>query len=353
MPRSCLHVVASTDRRGAEVFGYELHHDLLLAGWPSTIVAARRPSGPPALDIPVLGPGPFAPTSLRSLRARARGAEVAVAHGSVTLPMVALACTGTSTPFVYKSIGMPGDWDVGWSRRVRTGWLLRRAGAVVALWRGAADALVARHSLRPDRVHVIHGAASDRFRPPAADERAAARRELGLADGERVVALVGALSEEKQPLLAIDAAAQAGATLLIAGDGPMAGVVADRASSSVRVLGLRGDVRPVYWAADALVVSSRSEGMCGAILEAGACGVAAASTVVGAAAELVDDGRTGRLCRSPDVDGLAEAIDDVLSSSLAMGEEAHRHVTTRYSWRSAADRWCEVLRSVAEEREGR
>ena len=248
---------------------------------------------------------------------------------------------------------MPGDWDVGWSRRVRTGWLLRRAGAVVALWRGAADALVARHSLRPDRVHVIHGAASERFRPPAADERAAARRELGLADGERVVALVGALSEEKQPLLAIDAAAQAGATLLIAGDGPMAGVVADRASSSVRVLGLRGDVRPVYWAADALVVSSRSEGMCGAILEAGACGVAAASTVVGAAAELVDDGRTGRLCRSPDVDGLAEAIDDVLSSSLAMGEEAHRHVTTRYSWRSAADRWCEVLRSVAEEREGR
>ena len=111
--------------------------------------------------------------------------------------------------------------------------------------------------------------------------------------------------------------------MLIAGDGPMAGVVGRPGLELGSGARTPPDVRPVYWAADALVVSSRSEGMCGAILEAGACGVAAASTVVGAAAELVDDGRTGRLCRSPDVDGLAEAIDDVLSSSLAMGEEAH------------------------------
>ena len=48
-------------------------------------------------------------------------------------------------------------------------------------------------------------------------------------------------------------------------------------------------------AADALVLSSDTEGMPGVIIEAGLCGTATAATRVGFVDEMIVDGTTGRL----------------------------------------------------------
>src|SRR5207247_773434 len=99
----------------------------------------------------------------------------------------------------------------------------------------------------------------------------AVRAELGLDDAEVVAIWVGGLQEHKDPLTAVGAAAAAGVTLLVVGDGPLGRRVADQAG--VRLLGRRGDVPRLLQAADIFVLTSRREGLSFALLEAMAAGL--------------------------------------------------------------------------------
>ena len=130
-----------------------------------------------------------------------------------------------------------------------------------------------------DRITVIpSGARASEHRPAVPERREAARESFGIGD-ELTVALVGALSEEKQPGLAVEAIAQIdGAHLLVAGDGPLRTEIATRgitdAPGRVHVLGALADPSPVYDAADVVVLPSRTEGLPGVLIEAGLRGPA-------------------------------------------------------------------------------
>ena len=101
-----LHVITSTQRRGAETFAVDLAAALGARGVASE-VAALAPGAGDTLDVATLGPAGLAPATLRALRRRAAGAPAVVAHGSRTLPACALALAGRRTPVVYRSIGDP------------------------------------------------------------------------------------------------------------------------------------------------------------------------------------------------------------------------------------------------------
>lgn len=326
-PMRVLVVLASNARRGAEIEGEQLAHGLEASGMRARVVALSSSVAGPTLDVPVLGAAPLATRTLRRLRAEAARADVVVAHGSTALPACAIGLVGTRVPFVYRSIGDPAAWVRGRVHRARTGILMRRAAGVVALWDGAADALCQLYRLPRARVTVIPNARSaEQFRPPTPDERSSARRDLGIEPGVSVAAVVGSLTNEKRVDLAMEAVAQLDAThLVVAGDGPLRTELELQGERllgpRVRFLGALTDVRPVYHAADVVVLASRTEGMPGVAIEAGLSGVPVAACRVGALPWLFEHGLRG--ADAPrDVTG--EELGSVIEEALGRSAPADR-----------------------------
>lgn len=343
---SALHVVTSTQRRGAEVAAIALHDALGPLGLTGEVVALA-PGGD--LDLPTLGGGSTrSPTTLRALRRRASEHDVVVAHGSDTLLACALGLAGSSRPFVYRLIGDPAHWSSGALRRWRVRVGLQRSRAVVALDQAGASTLCRDYAVREERIVVIPNAV-DPGRFPLVDggARAGARRRLGLEHDDRVAAVVGALSPEKAPELAVAAALDADehTVVVVAGDGPLR----DRLPSGprVRVLGSVPDVRPVYAAADVVVLASRTEGVPAVAIEAALCGIPVAATDVGGTAGVVTPD-VGLLVPAGDGVALTAAVAEILRRRRHDGVRARQLMVERYSMRTAAVAWAALFRDVAE-----
>lgn len=349
-PRS-LHLIHTTDRRGAEVFGSELASELDRAGLPSTLRALRPGSTDHRLPIATMGASGRTPFALSRLRRLAREHDVVVGHGSSTLLAGTAATLGGHVPFVYQLIGDPCVWARIRLRTARTSHPLRRATAVVALWGDAGQAVTELHGLDPSRVHVIANGRDHRhFVPPTTAQRSQARRGLGLPSDGPVVGYIGALSREKQPLLAVEALRRLPeATLVIAGDGPLrAEVEAAAASSGTRavVLGSVADTRRVLWCLDALLLTSRTEGTPGVVIEAGLCGVPSVAPDVGGTRDLVS-AATGVLVPGGSGAGdIAAAVVEVLDDARGRGAAARHHCCAGYTLDVSVQQWAALLRAL-------
>lgn len=346
-----LHVVTDTTRRGAQLFGLQLHRILRRQGWPSDIVALAPGEPDEALGIPTLGPSRLCWRTLRALRRRLRGTDVAIAHGSTTLPACAIATLGTTTPFVYRSIGDPRFWTPTPSQRMRTGLLLHRAAAVTALWERAADELARRFHLRRRNVVVIpHGVPAGHFLPPSTEERRAARNRLGVGNDRTVLACLGSLSWEKNVSAAVEAMRhRPGDILLVMGEGPLRGELEEQSRrlphGRVRFLGTVADPVTILRAVDVLLMPSRTEGTPGAAIEAGLMGIPVVASAVGGLPRVVADGVTGRLLEEPDPTDLATAVGEVLDRDGTPRSAIRRHLL-RHDLGIVADHWKELLASV-------
>jgi glycosyltransferase involved in cell wall biosynthesis len=357
-PTGVLHVITSSQRRGAETFAVDLAAALTARGVASEVVALAPGSAGAVLDVPVLGGSALSPATLRALRRRAAAARLVVAHGSRTLPACAAALAGRRVPVVYRSIGDPAAWAGHGLRRLRTRVLLRRMAAVTVLWPAAGEQVHALHGVPAERIHVIpNGVPAARCPVPDADARRAARARLGLPPSAPVVAVVGALSPEKRVGDAVAACATLDGThLLVAGDGPeraalerQAGVVAP---GRVHFAGTLPGSSAALAAADVVVLASRTEGMPGVLIEAGLSGVAAVATDVGGVPEVVRDGETGVLVPPGDVAGLAAGLRRALAECGRLGAAARRHCLDTFEIGPVADRWAALASSLGAERTG-
>lgn len=82
--------------------------------------------------------------------------------------------------------------------RTATRLALRRAACCVVPSQATADELVRTAGADPARLQVAHlGVDTTLFRPPDDEERASARKELGLAEGDRYIAFLGTLEPRK------------------------------------------------------------------------------------------------------------------------------------------------------------
>lgn len=345
-----LHVVTSTQRRGAETFAVDLAAALGERGLPSAVVALSGSTGD-ALDVPALGTTALGPATLRALRRRAAGAPVVVAHGSRTLPACALALAGRRSPVVYRSIGDPAAWSGGTVRRLRTSALLTRTAAVTALWPGAADTVHSLYRVPRARLRVLPNAVpASRCPVPDAAARAAARAALGLPATAPVVAVIGALSPEKCVDDAIAAAAAADVHLLVAGDGPGRAALARRAATLLadraHLVGALPGAGAALAAADVVLCCSRTEGMPGVLIEAGLSGLPAVATDVGGVAAIVADGETGLLVRPGDVPAMAAALRRALAERDRLGRAARARCLAAFEIGPVADGWADLLRSL-------
>jgi glycosyltransferase involved in cell wall biosynthesis len=152
---------------------------------------------------------------------------------------------------------------------------------------------IARHTWSiplPKVCYLPNGVDTSRFAPPRTEEIEAARRRLGIAPGEIVVGSVGQLRGEKNHarLLRAFAAVAAGrpCRLLLVGDGPLLApliALARELSVEQRVLFAGNVMEPAehYRAMDLFALSSDTEQMPIAVLEAMATGLPVISTDVG------------------------------------------------------------------------
>ena len=351
MPAGLLQVIASDDRRGAEVFAVDLQAALERRGRSVRTVALSQGGGVAHLDVPSLGARPLAPATLFNLRRSARDAGSVVAHGSTTLPACALALAGSRRPFVYRSIGDPSFWRQSAVRRWRVRLLLERARTVVALWEGAADVLAA-HGLDRRRIAVIpNGVVPERFPLVTDQARHAARAgwaERGLSVEGPIIAYLGSLSAEKRVDLAVLAvAAVPGAHLVVAGHGPLRAqlqrLAEVEAPGRVHFVGGQADPSLVLALADAVILTSATEGMPAVLIEAGLSGLPVVSTAVGGVGEVVVPGVTGLLVEAGDGDALAGAVQRVISDPPPAGEAARAHCLARFDIDVVAAAWDELL----------
>jgi glycosyltransferase involved in cell wall biosynthesis len=194
-----------------------------------------------------------------------------------------------------------------------------RADAVLAPSAVIRDELHARGVRTPIAV-VPTGIDLDRFRP---GDRAAARRRLGLGDGEPVVLYVGRLDREKsvdRVLLAFERVASIlpAAQLVLVGQGTETERLRSMAealpvAARIRFLGLRphDSLAECYQAADVFLFASETETQGLVLAEAAACGLPAVAVDAPGCDEVVRDGDTGILTKG-DPAALAEAVIGLL-----------------------------------------
>lgn len=161
-----------------------------------------------------------------------------------------------------------------------------------------------------------------------------------LAGGDALFVWAGRFVGVKDPYLLVEAMrrTEPSVRLVMLGGGPLRGRVRDRiaaASLANRVLapGAVADVAPWIAAADAVVLSSRSEGASVLVLEAKALGRPAVVPAVGGLPDVVDHGTDGLWVPPGDADALAEAMTRLAGDAALLGrlgEGAARDVEARY-----------------------
>jgi len=124
----------------------------------------------------------------------------------------------------------------------------------------------------------------------------------------------------------------------------------------VDFLGVRSDVIQLMCKSDALVLSSRREGLPNVLLEAAAVGLPAVSTDVGGVRDALPQRMGQFIVKSENPEALAVgmlAMMNLTEDNLrALGNEMRDHVKERFNQKTVNDSWDRVLR-LAMEREPR
>ena len=177
-------------------------------------------------------------------------------------------------------------------------------------------------------VTQVHGIDVQALRGQA--DRAAARRELGVADDDLVVGTVANLRSTKGYPDLIDAArmvtaAEPAARFVAIGQGPqLAELEAKRDAAGLgdrlRFLGFRSDAARLVAGFDVFCLASHHEGLPLALMEALVLGVPVVVTDVGGVGELVTDGLEGSLVPSGRPDRLAATLLDLLGDPAARAD---------------------------------
>jgi glycosyltransferase involved in cell wall biosynthesis len=240
--------------------------------------------------------------------------------------------------------------------------------AITAVSEASRTMVCSLGQVSPQLVEVIpNGVDLTRFRPclPGAYQRQTFREKLGLSAEAPVVVHVAGLRPIKDQATLFRAwqlvtaswprASLPGPCLLLAGEGPcgadlMALARQLQITDSVRFLGHRRDLDTLLPACDLFVLSSLSEGMSFAILEAMAAGLPVVATRVGGNGELVEDGQTGLLVPARDPVTLAEALGQFLRNKEGrqrMANRARQSIEQRFDQARSAARYLDLYHRLA------
>jgi sugar transferase (PEP-CTERM/EpsH1 system associated) len=211
--------------------------------------------------------------------------------------------------------------------------------------------LVDEQHLHPRNVVTIYNGVDTGLYARGAD-RAAGRKQLGLADDTPVVATVARLEPVKDQASLLRAFEKVGAALpearlVLVGDGSLRGALEDQArrpglQGRVTFLGRRADIADLLPLFDVFALTSTSEGLPLTVLEAMAAGLPCVSTAVGAIPEAVTEGQTGLLVPPGDSDALAAALTRLLRDPglrRKMGQEGQKRARAHFDLKAMTKRY--------------
>jgi glycosyltransferase involved in cell wall biosynthesis len=269
-----------------------------------------------------------------------------------------LAARAAGVPIVvhtYHGFVLEGYYEKWKSRMLVSAerFLARRTDRLVALSPALGRMITDVYNIAPAAKVAVVPPAVDTARLEDADSRKGRfKNALGLPPGVRLIAFAGRLVSVKNPGLFVEAAARClsmkepgrdDLRFVVLGDGSLSGALANQIqklhlSGQVLLPGAwTGDMREVYADLDALVFTSRNEGVPIAMLEALACGVPVVSTAVGGIPDVISDARLGRLVPKATPDALVEAILAVLAAPEADSAFQKEFVRARFSAARAAE----------------
>ena len=245
----------------------------------------------------------------------------------------------TTYGFWYGELSQPGPKRVLKAVVERLG--LRHAAAVIA----TTEELRARAARLAPRVEIIPNGVDLRLFRPGDAERARGRRIL----------YVGRLSPEKNLQIVVEATASAGATLWLAGSGPLRADLDAQAkaqSAPVEFLGVveQAKLPAVYGSSDVFVLASFTEGHPKVLLEAMACGLPCVASNCAGNRALITDGETGLLFdphRPEELAARLRRIFDDPALAARLGEAARKMIVERYDLSALVAREIALVRAIA------
>lgn len=300
-PRSLLHVFPSFVPGGAQVrtarlmeaFGDAYRHSVLsLDGRTDARELVAASVAASYLDAPPKA-GSFATAHrLRSLLSSG-GFDLVLTYNFGSIDTALAACTLPGVRLVHHEDGFGPDEAAGFKRR--RVWLrrvaLRRARRVVVISANLRRIATELWRLPEERVaYIPNGIDVDRFAPP--DGRPGLRAELGIPADALVVGAVGHLRPEKNAFRLLEACRGRDVHVLLVGDGPdrerleaLAGT--EGLAGRVTFAGYRPDPRELYRAMDVFALSSNTEQMPIALMEAMCSSLPVVTTEVGDAPHML------------------------------------------------------------------
>lgn len=223
--------------------------------------------------------------------------------------------------------------------------LARSSDALIAVSPQVRDDLVELGVAPKSKIAVIRlGLDLEHRVASAPGAREAVRAELHVPGDAFLVAWLGRMTEIKRAddLLAAFAILQnrgVNAYLALVGDGPLREPLSRAAarlgiSDRTRFVGFRESVGSFYAAADAIALTSASEGTPVTVIEALAAGRPVVATDVGGVRDVVRHGHSGFLVRPGDVGAIADRLQLLAENGARrreLGEAGRAFVVSRYS----------------------
>lgn len=224
-----------------------------------------------------------------------------------------------------------------------------------------ADQLTKSASIDPNKVTLAHNGvdAANRFNPQTyAHELPELRREFNVAEDETVLTFIGRLSPEKDcPLFVrgvreiIRCNPDRKIRALIAGDGPDREKVETeitelRLTNHCQILGLTDRIPQLLAVSDHLLLTSETEGSPLVLLEAMSMGVIPIATDVGTVADVISDGKNGKVTHSRTADAFADAFTQIPIDRANWSNSARLTVTTRFNQNQMIESYGAVLRAA-------
>jgi len=197
---------------------------------------------------------------------------------------------------------------------------------------------------------ICNGVDTDKFSPVTKSAK------------DKVVACtIGRLTPVKNQQLLISAFAQLvhqhqipNIELRLVGDGGLMQALSDQVNkldlaAHCRLLGNRDDVNEQLAQCDVFVLPSLAEGISNTILEAMACGISVVASNVGGNSQLVQDGHSGCLFTSDDVEALVMALKPYLTQQslrISHGEYARERALNNFSLNKMVSRYQQLYLTI-------
>jgi UDP-glucose:(heptosyl)LPS alpha-1,3-glucosyltransferase len=230
--------------------------------------------------------------------------------------------------------------------------------AIVALSSSEARLLGEEYGRVRAPITVIgNGVDLERFHPATAEERAAARSALNIAQDAFTVIFIGHEFDRKGLPILIEALGHTRDDIVLLVVGGTEDMIAHARSHAARsgvadrviFAGEQRDVRASLHAADALALLSAYEASALVLLEALASGVPVIATDVGIASDAIEDGVNGYLTPGDPI-AVAHRLESLASGGLARLRDNALERARAYAWQNIARRYLELLDSVRSSR---